>query len=64
VDVPLERQRRARMAQVVEGYLWQTCTLQERCKGSLTEVGGVGGVDEAAGLAREYEALILVETDP
>ena len=46
------------MAQVVEGYLRQTRALQEWREGPLAQVRGV---DEAAALAREDEALVAVE---
>jgi len=57
--VPLEQERRARMPEIVEGYLRQIRTLEDRRKGPQPEVGRV---DKAAALAREYKALILVQS--
>lgn len=61
VDVPLEEEGGARVAQVVEGDLRQAGALQERREGPLAEVGGV---DQGSALRGEDEALIPVETGP
>jgi hypothetical protein len=51
MDPLREQERRASVPEIVEGYLLQFSTLQERREGPLTEVGGV---NEAASLTREY----------
>ena len=40
VNVLLEQERRARVPEIVEGYVWQICPLKERREGSLPEVRG------------------------
>jgi hypothetical protein len=52
VDIFLEQERRAGVPEIMEGDLGETRAFEERCKGPLTEIGGV---DETAALAGEYE---------
>jgi hypothetical protein len=52
VYVSLEQERGTRVPEVVEGDLWHAGTLEERCERPVTEVGGI---NEAAALAREHE---------
>ena len=52
-----EQERRASVPEVVEADVGETDLLQERRKGTLSEIGGV---DRGPGLACEDQALIVV----
>ena len=58
MDALREQERCASVPEVVEADVGETGLLEERRKGTLSEIGGV---DRGPGLACEDQALIVVE---
>jgi hypothetical protein len=57
MDIARQEQRGARVPEIVESYLGQARTLEERGERALSKVGRV---DECPGLRGEYESLIPI----